>query len=286
MTAALNYARIRAPAKSNPIEMTLQDNLFSIFDKFALYPESLSGYVEIFDLLPFSIYWKNQEGKYLGRNHYAAEQMVLNNLEPSLNVNHVIMKSDYDFFDGDTADLFREHDLEALKNPSKTCSFVETIVMPSDAPLELISVKRCILDKNSEPLCVLGCSLSVGQFIQPEKALDELIKQTLTTKLHRLIIRFMASKDANLYNDIAENLIFLIPFYSNHLELLKLRLLTKRELQCLCLSLKGDSAKFIGARLNVSFRTIEIYLGNIREKLKLNFKSDIIEWLWNVIARL
>ena len=174
--------------------MTLQDNLFSIFDKFALYPENLSGYVEIFNLLPFSIYWKNQEGKYLGRNRHAAEQMALKNLEPSLNINHVIMKSDYDFFDRDTADLFREHDLDALNNPNKTRSFVETIVMHSDAPLELISVKRCILDKNSEPLCVLGCSLSVDQFIQPEKALGELIKQNLTTTLHRLIIEFMASK--------------------------------------------------------------------------------------------
>ncbi len=40
------------------------------------YSNNMGEYNTIFDLLPFSVYWKDTEGRYVGRNRFAAEQMV------------------------------------------------------------------------------------------------------------------------------------------------------------------------------------------------------------------
>jgi DNA-binding CsgD family transcriptional regulator len=53
--------------------------------------------------------------------------------------------------------------------------------------------------------------------------------------------------------------------------------LTKREMDCLHLTVKGFTAKRIARELNISFRTVEEYLANIRIKLGATSKSQLIE---------
>jgi len=52
---------------------------------------------------------------------------------------------------------------------------------------------------------------------------------------------------------------------------------TSREHDCLRLIVKGKTAKEIGIILGVSFRTIECYLENIKNKMKVKTKSQLIE---------
>lgn len=52
--------------------------------------------------------------------------------------------------------------------------------------------------------------------------------------------------------------------------------LTKRELQCIQLLAQGNSAKVIASKLNLSKRTIEFYISNIKEKLNVNKAPEII----------
>ncbi len=53
--------------------------------------------------------------------------------------------------------------------------------------------------------------------------------------------------------------------------------LSKRELDCLHYTVKGLSAKRIARELNISFRTVEEYITNIRYKLGAQSKAELIE---------
>lgn len=53
--------------------------------------------------------------------------------------------------------------------------------------------------------------------------------------------------------------------------------LTPREMDCLNYTVKGMSAKKIGEMLGLSHRTIEEYLNNIKKKVGVNTKAELIE---------
>lgn len=56
--------------------------------------------------------------------------------------------------------------------------------------------------------------------------------------------------------------------------------LSKREKECLYHSIKGKSAREIAIILHLSTRTIEQYMMNIKNKLKVNSRSEMIEIGW------
>jgi DNA-binding CsgD family transcriptional regulator len=53
--------------------------------------------------------------------------------------------------------------------------------------------------------------------------------------------------------------------------------LTKREIECLQLTIKGYTAKRIARQLGISHRTVEEYLVNIRIKTGTSSKAELIE---------
>ncbi len=59
--------------------------------------------------------------------------------------------------------------------------------------------------------------------------------------------------------------------------------LSKRELDCLELLAKGYSSKKIAQNLNISFRTVEKHLENIKIKLNCNTKDQLIQIVENKI---
>lgn len=266
--------------------MDVQNDLLNVINQDVFLLENLEQYQKIFDLLPFAIYWKNKDGKYYGRNRYAAEECIFYQLESSLNINSVIMKDDHDFFDKQSADCFRENDLKTLNHPSTIQHYVETLLLPSGDSVEQISVKRCVLNKNLQPVGILGCTVNINKLEKPNDSLEQTIRDSTVSQLHKLIMRFMSSNNNNLHHELAGKLLFLLPLYPSNTEFRKLVLLTSRELQCLCLLLKGYSARCMASVLSVSYRTIEIYLGRIKEKLNLPSKSDTTSWFWNLLAGL
>ncbi len=122
--------------------------------------------------------------------------------------------------------------------------------------------------------------------MDPVTELQDRTKDNLLAKLRKHILEFMACKNGMQYNEIANTLLYLIPLYPTHMELRKLLLLTQRELQCLCLLQKNISAKQIGGILQVSFRTVESHLANIKSKLFLHRKLEVIEWFWVILSTL
>jgi DNA-binding CsgD family transcriptional regulator len=55
--------------------------------------------------------------------------------------------------------------------------------------------------------------------------------------------------------------------------------LTPREYDCILNMMKNKTAKEIGVILDISYRTVEHYIENIKQKLGVNFKSELIEIL-------
>jgi two-component system aerobic respiration control sensor histidine kinase ArcB len=62
----------------------------------------------IIDNLPGSIYWKDKDGVYLGRNLTSAESMK--SMDFPWRKEDTIGKTDYDLFSQALADQFRDHD--------------------------------------------------------------------------------------------------------------------------------------------------------------------------------
>jgi len=59
--------------------------------------------------------------------------------------------------------------------------------------------------------------------------------------------------------------------------------LSRREHECIYLSLRGKTAKEIGKLLSLSFRTVEDYLNNAKSKLGCLNKRDLIA-LYKIIS--
>ena len=55
--------------------------------------------------------------------------------------------------------------------------------------------------------------------------------------------------------------------------------ITVREWQCLQLYCQGKTAELTGEILNISRRTVETHFVNLKQKLKINSKSEISEVL-------
>lgn len=87
-------------------------------------------------------------------------------------------------------------------------------------------------------------------------------------------------------NETFENILI-----NNHLDLgsdFNHRYLTKRETEILYYVVLGYTAKRIGKCLNISHRTVEVYIATLKSKLNCNSKGEIINMVLmsNIINRL
>ncbi len=53
-------------------------------------------------------------------------------------------------------------------------------------------------------------------------------------------------------------------------------ILNRREYQCVALLLEGMTAKCIGLKLDISSRTVESYLNNVKKKFDIHYKNELI----------
>lgn len=131
---------------------------------------------EIFQLrsvienLPGSIYWKNKEGVYLGRNLFSAERMLSVELESNSVQDDVIGKTDYDLFSKETADRYRAHDLQVMES-RKEYSVEESVILPSGKTIIQLSTKRPIYDQNGHVVGIVGNTVDITHLKEIEAEL-------------------------------------------------------------------------------------------------------------------
>ena len=58
--------------------------------------------------------------------------------------------------------------------------------------------------------------------------------------------------------------------------------ISSREFDCLELLAQGNSAKEIGLLLNISFRTVEMHIERLKNKLGCFFKNELIDYYYNI----
>lgn len=238
------------------------------------------------DTIPIHIYFKDKEGVYCGRNYYAAEQMHKQNFEPEISKDFVLAKTDYDLFDYKIARQFRTNDQQILKK-NRPIQFIEKFILPTGGLKNLLSIKtpiRCLDDRSF----LLGLTIDLNELpIHQAYQKISLVNCILNKKnLKEKFINLMANYSKSLLDEVVYLLQQLPVYYSDLPQLQQLVLISERQLQCLCFLCRGYSSKQIGQFLGISHRTIEIFIDQLKVKLTCYNKSQLADWLWNLLSNL
>lgn len=169
--------------------------------------------------------------------------------------NNLIEKSDKDLPIDDIAsnsDHYQAMD-KAVIQQQRPQQYMN-VIKYSDGDLHLhLSLKTPYFDNKNTLRGVLG----IGFPIYSKEMLNQL-NTILLTKAH---------------NDRAISGVYTVTSTVNYL-------LTPREQECLFWLLRGLTAKDIGEKLEISFRTVEIHISNIKNKYSCDSKSALIAYAY------
>jgi two-component system aerobic respiration control sensor histidine kinase ArcB len=142
----------------------------------------------IIDNLPGSIYWKDKDGVYLGRNQSSAES--LKNMGFPWREEAIIGKTDYDLFAKDMADQFRAHDMQVMDS-GKASSHEETVPLKT-GPIVQLSTKAPYYDEKGRTVGLVGNTVDITYLknIQAE-LIDAKNKAEAANQLKSAFIRNM-----------------------------------------------------------------------------------------------
>lgn len=129
---------------------------------------------KIIDEIPASVYWKNKEGIYLGRNRYAARKMVEQGFEAVENRDFVVGRSDHMLFHASMADEFCKNDAIILES-GKESVVEEFFLAKTGDPYHHLSIKKPLYNEEGQSLGIVGISIDIGE----RKAAEEREKTAL-----------------------------------------------------------------------------------------------------------
>lgn len=190
------------------------------------------------------VYWKNIRGEYLDCNDLMANDLGFNSTQD------IKGKTDADFLLLKKKETmqYREQDKIVLTN-RLAYQFQDKATLP-EKQLRFMVIKTPVITKDEELVGLIGVSY--------------IVKETSQNHLKRFT--------KNTGNILSLNNNSVLKFEKmNDFEL------THRQKQCLYLLVHGKTAKEIGKRLGLSFRTIENYIEIIKNKLGVQSKSALIE---------
>ncbi|GAB4391628.1 MAG: hypothetical protein Tsb005_02250 [Gammaproteobacteria bacterium] len=236
------------------------------------------------EFFPTAVYWKTIDSKYLNLNLYATQYNLLDKLAINFNKSGLIHKSDYELFDEPIADAFREQDEIVLAKPHSILSFQKTLSLDPTNIIHNVSIKRTFINEQRKAMGIFGFTVNIRHAC-PELTLDKILQIHTKVVLQKLLLNLLSSKnnDTNTLFEIT-HLFLCLPGFYQHEIINQFSKLTKRELECVLLSLKNYPAKYIAKALNISNRTVEDYLQSVKTKFSLSSKSDINQWFWHFLS--
>jgi DNA-binding CsgD family transcriptional regulator len=207
--------------------------------------------ITLIEDIPAHVYWKKDNGEYLGCNKKQLKSLKLKNQK------EIIGLTDLDLAWRKQARVLMDNDKNVLHN-SHPRTFIE----------------KAEIDKSI--FTYISCKFSLKHTLLKEK------------------IIFGISSENNIridFYEICQLITSLLSFNQpNHYSLknllkyaLKNLPLSNREKECIYYLMKGKSNKAISNYLNLSPRTVESYMENILNKLALERKADIIDYIWSLI---
>jgi DNA-binding NarL/FixJ family response regulator len=108
-------------------------------------------------------------------------------------------------------------------------------------------------------------------------ALGYITKQEATRKI-LLAIRRVLAGGIYLNEKVAAHIIGRLTARSSSVAATPAEVLADRELQVFDLTGRGHNTNEIAARLHIAVKTVETYRARIKEKLKLNDSSELLQW--------
>lgn len=190
---------------------------------------------------PFSVYLLDKQGKTCYLNDAGAHICGFTQPEASLGKTiHEVTKNEC----ADT--LIKNCSIVIERNQIQI--FDEDNQRKDDINLHFLSIKAPWYDDKGVIIGIMGISIAMGH-------------HSLSQSLSMVKQMGLMDKESESFSGLSMNDIKL----------------TNRELECLKLTIKGYTAKRIAKELNISFRTVEEYIANIRHKTGASSKAELIE---------
>ncbi|MCH9770173.1 MAG: helix-turn-helix transcriptional regulator [Gammaproteobacteria bacterium] len=166
---------------------------------------------------------------------------------------NIIGQTDYDFPWAHYADLYRRRDQASIEKRT-TVTALELMPVNKKDVLTVKAIKQPFLNNKGKILGVLGQAM----VLSPQ---NNLVKSLFNVAL--------VDKKNTAGTDTSPKA-YEISHYPNHLKL------TKRESECLFLLIRGKTTKEIARFLSISHRTVECYLEQIKSKLDVSTRFELI----------
>lgn len=196
------------------------------------------------DNFPCYFYVKDRKGTYISYNRRLLHDLGF------CNQNDLLTSTDFDFCVPSTALELRMNDHNIMEN-GKQQIFIEPIRFLNDKSVTSISYKIPLQSKNKKIIGVIGLSLVNYE--------DDFISNNSSNNIIKYINLLKHTENSSSRKIIG---------------------LSDKENNILFLWAKGKSARQIGEILNRSHRTIEHHLENIKRKLNIHSKSELMEWIF------
>jgi DNA-binding CsgD family transcriptional regulator len=154
------------------------------------------------DCVPVSIYWKDKQGRYCGRNHFAFKSMQSAKLEVNTTQDFILGKTDQDIFPLKTANELRKNDLEIMR---ARCELVkeEKILLPNGQYQIFLSSKRPWRDANNNVIGIIGSSIDISCYKKIENSQAHIEFNQLTKRQSDCLIHLIQGSSIK---EIAQNL--------------------------------------------------------------------------------
>lgn len=192
-----------------------------------------------------SVYWKDKNGLYLGVNH---QFLQTSNMQ---SCNDAIGKTDRDLLWSEQAHAMMNHDQEIIYT-RQTKTYLESARSPKNGIISYLSYKTPLRSRNGKTIGVFGLSFAVHDENSIANALNETAIQ-INKQMNS------GKPDSHLIFNNASNQ------------------LSKQQINCLYYLVRGFTIKQIAAQLDLSNRTVEHYLNNIKNKLNCRTRAELID---------
>lgn len=216
-----------------------------IIEKNKLFAQSSHQTVADLMQMPMGVYFDNPEIIIQNINDLNAEACGFNSVEDAVG------KGLFDVFKKDTATYIVNNDKEVIET-NQMQIIEEEYLRKDDNSIQSLSIKFPWYGSNNEIIGLLGFSIMLG-------------RQSLAESLLHLTKLGLLNSPAG-YDDCH----FLPGSKINNVYL------SRRETQCLQLYIKGKTAKEVARILRLSYRTVENYIRNIKIKMGVTKKSELI----------
>ncbi len=198
----------------------------------------------------FCVYLTNTESAVLQMNEHAIAACGFHSLDDAIG------KTIFDVATKKTAEYVTGGHKEVLKN--KRIKILEEDVIKKDSlSFQCLTTILPLYNAENKICGIFGCSVIPG--------------------VHSLANSLEQMSKLGILNS-PENDKRVSPFFHSSLGDIYL---SKRETECVTLLAKGNTAKEIAAQLNLSPRTIEHYIENVKNKLGVSTKSELLYKIFN-----